>query len=72
MAFGLSLPEWDTHSAFQTPATKTFGTIALLSVDASHLVYANAHPLNVETLTLRIDVRLVIKLDLACSLNFTP
>lgn len=53
----MSLPDWNTHSAFMTDRTRTFATAAELSLDGTYRIYANAHPDNVEKLSLIIRVR---------------
>ncbi|GAA6038491.1 hypothetical protein JCM8097_004593 [Rhodosporidiobolus ruineniae] len=52
LVLSMSLPDWNTHSAFLTDRTRTFATAPSLSLDGTYRYYSNAHPDNVEKLTL--------------------
>ncbi|GAA5841695.1 hypothetical protein JCM9279_000733 [Rhodotorula babjevae] len=60
LVLSMSLPDWNTHSAFMTDRTRTFATAAELILDGSYRIYAHAHPDNVEKLSLRIKNRDVV------------
>lgn len=53
----MSLPDWNTHSAFLTEGSATFATAPELSIDGMYRFYAEAHPDNVERLALNVNVR---------------
>lgn len=57
VAISMSLPDWNTHSAFLTERSATFATAPELSIDGTYRFYAAAHPDNVERLALKVDVR---------------
>lgn len=52
----MSLPDWNTHSAFLTEQTATFATSPELTIDGSYRFYATAQPDNVERLAIAVDV----------------
>ena len=52
----MSLPDWNTYSAFLTDRTATFATSPELTIDGSYRFYATAHPDNIERLALAVDV----------------
>ncbi|SGY18835.1 BQ5605_C014g07488 [Microbotryum silenes-dioicae] len=54
LALGMSLPNWNTHSAFLTERTSTFATAPELTIDGSYRFYAGAHPDHVERLALDV------------------
>lgn len=54
----MSLPDWNTHSAFLTERSRTFATTPELNIDGSYRFYSNAHEDNVERLAIAVDVRL--------------
>ncbi|GAA5833329.1 hypothetical protein JCM11251_005205 [Rhodosporidiobolus azoricus] len=60
LVLSMSLPAYNTHSAFLTDATRTFATAPSLGVDGTYRFYSNAHPDNVEKLTLHIQSRDVV------------
>ncbi|SCV73833.1 BQ2448_6263 [Microbotryum intermedium] len=60
LALGMSLPNWNTHSAFVTPRTSTFATAPELTIDGSYRFYAGAHPDHVERLALDVACHDVI------------
>ena len=72
LVLSMSLPDWNTHSAFMTDRTRTFATAAELILDGSYRIYAHAHPDNVEKLSLRIKVRSVPLLSLSCTPRPAP
>lgn len=66
LCLSMSLPEWNTHSAFMTEGTRTFASAPELSLDGSYRFYSSAQPDNVEKLTLNIRVRLSAPLLTDC------
>ncbi|GJN87915.1 hypothetical protein Rhopal_000870-T1 [Rhodotorula paludigena] len=57
LCLSMSLPEWNTHSAFMTDRTRTFASTPELSLDGSYRFYSSAQPDNVEKLTLNIRLK---------------
>ncbi|BGP16903.1 Macrophage colony-stimulating factor 1 receptor [Rhodosporidiobolus nylandii] len=60
LVLSMSLPDWNTHSAFLTDRTRTFATAPSLGLDGSYRFYSTAHPDNVEKLMLNVHSRDVV------------
>ncbi|ORY77194.1 hypothetical protein BCR35DRAFT_353168 [Leucosporidium creatinivorum] len=60
LALSMSLPDWNTHSAFLTEQTATFATSPELTIDGSYRFYATAQPDNVERLAIAVDCHDVV------------
>ena len=56
LAISMSLPDWNTHSAFLTDRSAKFATAPELNIDGSYRFYASASPDNVERLALNVNV----------------
>ncbi|GAA5960722.1 hypothetical protein JCM21900_000512 [Sporobolomyces salmonicolor] len=60
IALSMSLPDWNTHSAFLTERTSTFAAAPEINLNGAYRFYSRAHPDNVEKLDLHIDARDVV------------
>ncbi|CAE6438798.1 unnamed protein product [Rhizoctonia solani] len=60
LELALSMPKWNTHSAFGTPRTSNIGHIKSLSVSGSYTSYADVRPDAVDRLRLDIEANNVL------------
>lgn len=57
VVLSMTLPDWNSHSAFLTDNTRTFATTPELSIVGSYRFYATAEPDHVEKLQVAVEVR---------------
>lgn len=58
LALSMTLPDWNTHSAFLTTGNRNFATTPELNIVGTYRFYATASPENVEKLQVAVDVSL--------------